>query len=127
MHVVTEHQSVTASAALQSARIRPLAITSITRSKHYPDLATLDEQGVTGYEYNFWIGVFAPAATPKDIAAKLGVGIKDALAMPDVRARFETAGMEVRSGAAAELRQVLAADIVKWSKLVRDNNIQLVQ
>jgi tripartite-type tricarboxylate transporter receptor subunit TctC len=46
--------------------------------------------------------------------------------MPDVRARFETAGMEVRSGTAAELRQMLAADIVKWSKLVRDNTIQLV-
>jgi tripartite-type tricarboxylate transporter receptor subunit TctC len=117
----------TASAALQSARIRPLAITSITRSKHYPDLATLDEQGVTGYEFNAWIGVFAPAATPKDVIAKLEAGIKDALAMPDVRARFETAGMEVRSGTAAELRQMLAADIVKWSKLVRDNNIQLVQ
>jgi tripartite-type tricarboxylate transporter receptor subunit TctC len=79
------------------------------------------------YEANFWIGVFAPAATPKDVVAKHEAGIKDALAMPDVHARFETVGMEVRSGTAAELRQMLAADIVKWSKLVRDNNIQLVQ
>jgi hypothetical protein len=47
--------------------------------------------------------------------------------MPDVRARFETARMEVRSGTAAELRRQLAADIVKWSKLVKDNAIQLVQ
>lgn len=117
----------TGNAALQSDRIRPLAVTSLTRSKTYPDLPPLNEAGVLGYEVNTWMGVFAPAATPKDIVAKLESGIKAALAMPEVRARFETAGMTVRSGSAEELRELLAADIAKWSKLVRENNIQIVQ
>jgi tripartite-type tricarboxylate transporter receptor subunit TctC len=117
----------TANAALQSDRIRPLAVTSLTRSKAYPELPPLNEAGVPGYEVNTWMGVFAPAATPKDIIVKLESGIKEVLAMPEVRARFEIAGMTVRSGSAEEMRKLLAADIAKWSKLVRENNIQIVQ
>jgi len=117
----------TANAALQSDRIRPLAVTSLTRSKAYPELPPLNEAGVLGYEVNTWMGVFAPAATPKDIIVKLESGIKEVLAMPEVRARFEIAGMTVRSGSAEEMRKLLAADIAKWSKLVRENNIQIVQ
>jgi tripartite-type tricarboxylate transporter receptor subunit TctC len=117
----------TANAALQSDRIRPLAVTSRTRSPKYPDLPTLDEGGVPGYEVNTWMGFFAPAATPKDIVAKLEGGIRGALAIADVRARFEVAGMNVRSGSADEMRGLLAGDIAKWSKLVKDNNIQIVQ
>ncbi len=117
----------TANAALQSDRIRPLAVASRTRSPKYPDLPTLDEGGVPGYEVNTWMGFFAPAATPKDIVAKLESGIREALAIADVRARFEVAGMNVRSGSADELRSLLAGDIAKWSKLVKENNIQVVQ
>jgi tripartite-type tricarboxylate transporter receptor subunit TctC len=117
----------TGNAALQSDRVRPLAVTSLTRSKAYPDLPPLNEAGVPGYEVNTWMGVFAPAATPKDIVAKLESGIKAALAVPEVRARFEIAGMNVRSGSAEELRKLLATDIAKWSKLVRENNIEIVQ
>jgi tripartite-type tricarboxylate transporter receptor subunit TctC len=117
----------TGSAALQSDRIRPLAVTSVTRSKKYPGLPTLDEQGVVGYEVNTWMGFFAPAATPKSILGQLEGAITEALVMPDVRARFEIAGMDVRSGSAVELRSLLAGDIAKWSKLVRENNIQIVQ
>jgi len=76
----------TANAALQFDRIRPLAVTSLTRSKAYPHLPPLNEAGVPGYEVNTWMGVFAPAATPTDIIVKLESGIKEALAMPEVRA-----------------------------------------
>jgi tripartite-type tricarboxylate transporter receptor subunit TctC len=117
----------TGSPALQSDRMRPLAVTSMTRSKKYPDLPTLNEAGVTGYEVNTWIGFFAPARTPDAIAAQIEAAIKEALAMPDVRARFEQSGMEVRSGSADEMRQVLAADIARWSKLVKEKNINIVQ
>ena len=117
----------TGNPALASERIRPLAVTSKTRSKKYPDLATLDEAGVRGYEVNTWIGFFAPAATPPAVIASLEQAIKEAVAMPDVRARFETLGMEVRSGTADEMRRQLASDIAKWSKLVRENNIRIAQ
>jgi tripartite-type tricarboxylate transporter receptor subunit TctC len=116
----------TGNAALQSDHIRPLAITSMTRLKQYPNLATLDEQGVTGYEVNTWIGFFAPAATPSGTRAKLGEAIEEAVAMPDVRARFESLGMNVRSGTAEEMRNLLASDLAKWSKLVKERKIKIV-
>ncbi len=79
----------TGAPGLQSDRIRPLAVTSLTRSKLYPQLGTVDELGVPGYEVNTWMGVFAPAGTPKHVAAEIETAIQAAVAMPDVRARFE--------------------------------------
>jgi tripartite-type tricarboxylate transporter receptor subunit TctC len=116
----------TGNAALQSDRIRALAVTSKMRSKQYPNLATLDEQGVTGYDVNTWIGFFAPAAAPSDARAKLEEAIKEAVAMPDVRARFESLAMNVRSGTAEEMRNLLASDLSKWSKLATEKNIKII-
>jgi tripartite-type tricarboxylate transporter receptor subunit TctC len=116
----------TGSAGLNSDRIRTLAVTSTTRSKKYPDVPTMDEAGVKGYEVNTWIGVFAPAGTPKEVAVAIETAIKEAVAMPDVHARFESTGAVVRSGSAEEMRRVLAADVTKWAKLVHDKNIKLV-
>lgn len=112
---------------LQSPNIRPLAVTTMTRLKEYPDLPTFDEQGVKGYDVQTWMGMFAPAKTPKDVLAKIEAAVKEAVANPEVRAKFEKIGMTVRSGTAAEMQQVLAADIAKWGKLVRERNIKIVQ
>ena len=100
-------------------------MTSLTRSKKYPDLPTLDEAGVKGYEVNTWMAFFAPAGTPKDVIAKIEEGIKEAVAMPDVRQRFEATGMDVRSGSAEELRKLLASDIEKWRRLVKEQKITI--
>jgi tripartite-type tricarboxylate transporter receptor subunit TctC len=118
---------ITGAAGLHSEHIRPLAVTSLSRSKLYPDLATVDELGVPGYEVNTWMGVFAPAGIPKAVADKIGAAIKDAVAMPDVRSRFGSTGANVRSGSAQEMRQVLASDIAKWTKLVQEKHITFEQ
>ncbi|AMN41383.1 Bug family tripartite tricarboxylate transporter substrate binding protein [Rhodoplanes sp. Z2-YC6860] len=115
----------TGNAALQSDRIRTLAVTSLERSKKYPDVPTLNEAGVPGYEVNTWMGFFAPAGTPKEVVATIESAIKDAVAMPDVRARFETLGANVRSGTAEEMRQLLAKDVAKWATLVKEKNIKI--
>jgi tripartite-type tricarboxylate transporter receptor subunit TctC len=115
----------TGNAGLQSDRIRPLAVTSMERSRKYPGLPTMNEAGVPGYEVNTWIAFFAPAGTPKEAAAAIEAAIKDAVAAPEVRARFETTGGNVQSGSAEQLRQVLAADVAKWAKLVKDKDIKL--
>jgi tripartite-type tricarboxylate transporter receptor subunit TctC len=116
----------TANSALQSDRIRSLAVTSMSRARKYPDIPTLDEAGVPGYEVNTWIAFFAPAGTPKDVADRIEEAIKAAVAMPDVRERFDATGANVRSGSAHELRALLASDIAKWAKLVKDRNITIV-
>jgi tripartite-type tricarboxylate transporter receptor subunit TctC len=117
----------TGSAGLQSDRIRPLAVTSMTRSKKYPELPTLNESSVTGYEVNTWMGFFTPARTPDAVANQIEAAIKEVLTLPDVRARLEQTGMEMRSGTAEELHQLLASGIAKWSKLVKERNIIIDQ
>ena len=114
---------VSAAPALHSDRIRTLAVTSLTRAKLLPDIGTVDELGVRGYEVNTWSGVFAPAGTPQAIAATIEAAIKEAVAMPDVRMRFESTGGTVRSGSGEELRQIVAADRAKWARLVADQHI----
>lgn len=79
-----------------------------------------------GYEVNTWMGFFAPAGTPKDVIAKIEEGIKEAVQQPDVRQRLEMTGMDVRNGTAGEMRNILAVDIAKWRKLVKEQNIKVV-
>lgn len=109
---------------LRSNRVRPIAVTSLARSKLYSNLDTVDHTGVPGYEVNTWMGFFVPAHTPKAVTDKIEAAIKEAVAMPDVRNRFESTGAVMRSGTATEMRQVLAADIAKWTKLVHDRHIK---
>lgn len=115
----------TGNPALQSDRIRPLAVTSRMRARKYPDLPTLDEAGVAGYDVDTWIGFFAPAGTPRDVVAAIEAGIKDAVAAPDVRTRFEQTGAEMRSGSADEMAKRLAGDLAKWSRLVQEQHIRI--
>jgi tripartite-type tricarboxylate transporter receptor subunit TctC len=115
----------TGAPGLNSDRMRPLAVTSLQRSKKYPDLPTMDEAGVKGYEVNTWMGFFGPANMPQSVAIAIETAIKEAVAMPDVRARFEATGANVRSGTAEEMRQLLATDVAKWAKLVKEQNIKL--
>jgi tripartite-type tricarboxylate transporter receptor subunit TctC len=115
----------TGSPALQSDRIRTLAVTSKERSRKYPNVPTLDEAGVAGYEVNTWIGFFAPAGTPREAVSAIEAAIKEAVAMPDVRARLETTGANVRTGSAEEMRRLLAIDVAKWAKLVKEKNIKI--
>src|SRR5262252_7164594 len=117
----------TANAGMQSGKLRTLAVTTRKRVPRLPDVPTIDESGVPGYDVATWIGAFAPAGTPKAILDKIEGAIKQALAAPDVRAKLEALGMEVRSGASADLRAVLAGDMDKWGRLVKEKNIRIAQ
>ena len=116
-----------ANAGMQSGKLRTLAVTTLQRVRQLPDVPTIDESGVPGYDVATWIGAFAPAGTPKAIVDKIEAAIKQALATPDVKAKLEALSMEVRSGASAELRAVLADDVGKWGRLVKEKNIRIAQ
>jgi tripartite-type tricarboxylate transporter receptor subunit TctC len=115
----------TAHAGIASPHVRVLAVTGATRAKTLPEVPTASEAGVPGYMVSTWIGAFAPAGTPREIVARIETGIARALAEPDVRAKLEALGMEVRGGASDDMRRTLAADIDKWSRLVRDKHIRI--
>jgi tripartite-type tricarboxylate transporter receptor subunit TctC len=116
-----------AQAGMQSDRVRTLAVTSLKRAKRFPNLPTAAETGLPGYEIGVWIGMFAPAGTPADVIKTIETGVKEAVAMPDVRDRLEAMGVDLRSGTADELRTSLADDLQKYGKLIKEQNIKIGQ
>ena len=102
-------------------------MTTAKRVPRLPDVPTIDELGVPGYDVSTWIGAFAPAGTPKTTLDKIEAGIKQALSAADVKAKLEALSMEIRSGASEEMRAILAGDIGKWGRLIKDKNIQIAQ
>ena len=117
----------TAHAGMQSGKLRTLAVTTRKRVPRLPDVPTIDESGVPGYDVATWIGAFAPAGTPQAIVDKIEAAIKQVLATPEVKSKLEALSMEIRSGASADLRAVLAADMAKWGRLVEEKNIRIAQ
>lgn len=114
-----------ASPALQSPHIRVLAVTSAKPVPRLPQVPALGAHAVPGYEYVVWIGLFAPAATPAPILAKLESDARAALADPATRSRLEGLQMQVEGTPAAEFKARLDADIAKWTTLVRETGLKL--
>jgi tripartite-type tricarboxylate transporter receptor subunit TctC len=117
----------TAAPAIQSPQVKILGISTLERQKILPNVPTLDESGVKGYEVRTWIGAFAPAGTPKPILDKWEKGITEAMRSGDVRDKVEGAGLIALDSGADVMRQRVAADIRKWVTLVRERNLQFDQ
>jgi len=109
---------------IKAGKLRPLAVTSSKRVKTLPDVPTLVEAGVPGYEIGSWQAIFAPAGTPKPIVQKLNTSIVGVLKMPDVQERLAGLGMDTVAGTPDELGQFQKAEVVKWSKIVKEANIK---
>jgi len=110
---------------IKTGRLRPLAVTSPKRSPAMPDLPSIAETGVTGYEVTNWYGVLAPAATPKAIIDKLNRGIVEVLRMPEMIERFKGDGVELVGSTPAEYRKHIDAEIVKWERVVKTAGIKV--
>ncbi len=108
---------------VQSGGVRALAVTTAKRSAALPDLPTIAEFGLPGYDANTWGGILAPAGTPKDIAAKLNVEINKALAAEDVRAKLFAAGIDIQGGTPERFADYIKAEVVKWAKVTKDAGI----
>ena len=104
----------------RAGRLRALAISSKVRSPLLPDLPTLDEAGVPGYEYTSWNAVFAPRGTPRTVIAKLHAAIRDALADAEVKSLYATQGLlPAASASPAELGAFVRADFERIARLVK--------
>ena len=104
---------------IQSGAIRGLAVTSPTRTALLPDVPTVQEAGIKGYDVRTWAGLLAPKGTPPAIIAALNAATLDALKDPDLRQRLETAvGGEVRGSSPAEMKALIETEITKWSGVV---------
>ncbi|HEY6864388.1 MAG TPA: tripartite tricarboxylate transporter substrate binding protein [Burkholderiales bacterium] len=106
---------------IRAGRLRALAVTTARRSPSVPDLPTVAEAGVPGFEAITWHGVVVPAATPAALVERLNRDIVAALGERDLRERLESLGAEVASGTPSDFAQYIAAEIPKWSKVVKDS------
>lgn len=104
---------------LNAKQVRPLAVTSAARVKQYPDVPTLAEAGVPGYEFTAWIGAFAPAETPRPIVDRLGAEIKKALDHPDVARILSSQTLDPWFTTPEEFAKRLRSDDEKYSKLIK--------
>jgi tripartite-type tricarboxylate transporter receptor subunit TctC len=109
---------------VKAGRLRALAITTPKRSAAMPDIPTVDEAGVPGYQVSVWFGVVAPAATPKDAVARLNAEINRILALPDVKERFGQSGIEIVGGPPEVFDKYIREQVATWGKVVREANIK---
>jgi tripartite-type tricarboxylate transporter receptor subunit TctC len=103
----------------RAGKVRALAVTSAKRTTIAPDIPTMVEAGVPGYEHLLWNAVFAPAGTPKDITARLDAELAKAVNAPEVRERFTAIGVEPASKSATEMARYLKSEIEKYGKIVQ--------
>jgi len=108
-----------------AGKLRMLGIASRVRSKLMPDTPTIAEMGLPGYEGILWIGVVAPAATPKPIIERLAAACAKAMRAPDVIERLQRDGFEPVGGTPAEFAALIARELPQWRDLIRDANIKL--
>ena len=108
---------------IEAGRLRALGVTTPARSARLPDVPTLDEAGVKGYDVTSWSGVFAPAGTPKEIVQVLNKTINDALNSDDVRRRYEEAGVQIDVMSVDEFNAFVDSEIKRWGDIVRQAKI----
>jgi tripartite-type tricarboxylate transporter receptor subunit TctC len=109
---------------VQSGQLRALGVTDTTRSKFYPDIPPVSET-VPGYESVGWFGLLAPPQTPPEIVKKLNDVIVAAMQTQEFRDHLATLGAEPKPQTPEEFGRYINADVAKWSKLVKDNDVQL--
>ena len=109
---------------IDSGKLRPIGITTSKRSKALPNVPTIAESGLPGYEVTPWFAVFVPAATPKSIVNKLNAALLDALKSPEIKAKFDGIGAEPLGTTPDELASYLNKEIERWGKVISTNNIK---
>jgi len=110
---------------VKAGKIRALAVSPAKRSSAAPELPTIAESGVPGYDSGAWFGLLAPAGTPKDIVDRLATETQRILKLPDIAERISGLGAEVVGGTPAQFAAHIKSEIAKWAKVIKDANVEL--
>jgi len=109
---------------VRTGRLRALATTGAHRSPALPDLPTIAESGLPGYEASLWYGFVGPARMPPEIVQRLNTEIAAILAQPDTREKLASQGVDARSTTPDEFARILTADVARWAKVVQKLGLQ---
>jgi tripartite-type tricarboxylate transporter receptor subunit TctC len=113
--------------AIKSGKVRPIAVTSSTRSPALPNIPTLAESGVPNYFSISWIGLLAPAGTPKAIVDKISKDVQEIVASPEMKERFIVQGATPVGGTPAQFQQLIDADSARYRKIITEKNISATE
>lgn len=109
---------------IKAGRLKAYAVTTDKRSSTLPDVPTMQEAGIAGYDTSTWGGLLAPVGTPKAVVDKINAEVIRILAMPDVRKTLQDNGIEPGGGSPAQFGSFIQAEMVKWGKVAKDAGIQ---
>jgi tripartite-type tricarboxylate transporter receptor subunit TctC len=115
---------MTAQPNVKAGKVKALAISSPKRSPLVPDVPTVAESGLPGFQSVVWFGLLGPAGTPKAVVDRVNAEMNRALQLPDIQARFTQMGFEPAGGSAADFSQAMQRDAEKWSKVIRDAGVK---
>ena len=110
---------------IRSGEFHALAVTSKERWRDFPDLPTVEQQGIPGFEVISWTGLAGPAKLPEAIVSKLNTELRRAIAVPDVKAKLESMGGDPRGTTPEEMRALVASQYATWSRLAKSANISI--
>ena len=110
---------------IKAGKMKAIGVSGVQRSVLLPDVPTIAESGVPGYEVNVWFGMQVPAATPRPVVDKLNRDIVTLLKEPDVVKRFRDQGVEVVASTPEQFSKLVQSEVVKWTQLIQDANIRI--
>jgi tripartite-type tricarboxylate transporter receptor subunit TctC len=114
----------TAMPHVAAGALRPLAVSRIKRSSLFPDMPTMDEAGIKGFNMDAWAGLVAPAGTPPEVVNKLNAALRPIIDSPAVQAKFKNVGFEGFSSTPQELGEFIKVQLAEWQKMIKDAGIQ---
>ena len=106
---------------IKTGRLRALAVTSARRTPLAPQLPTMAEAGIAGFEVSSWFGLLAPAGTSRAVLARLNKEVVTALHVPDVRERFLSQGLEPVSSSPEEFAAYIRSEMTRWGEIVKES------
>jgi tripartite-type tricarboxylate transporter receptor subunit TctC len=109
---------------VREGKLRPLAVTSLTRSPNMPEFPTMSEQGVADFEVTSWFGLLAPAGTPVPVVAKLHQEAVRIVSQPDMRQKYGLIGLDVVTDPPDAFAAIIRTDTAKWAKVIKDAGIK---
>jgi tripartite-type tricarboxylate transporter receptor subunit TctC len=109
---------------VRAGKLKAIAVSSKTRSALAPEVPTVDESGVPGYDVTVWFGILTVAGTPRDVVQRLNTEIVKIITSPEVKERFGKAGVDVVAGTPEQFSEFLKGEVARWAKVVQDANIK---
>ena len=109
---------------VRAGKLKAIAVSSKNRSSLAPEVPTVDESGVPGYDVTVWFGILTVAGTPREVVQRLNAEIVKIITTPEVKERFGKAGVDVVAGTPEQFSEFLKSEVARWAKVVQDANIK---